>query len=102
MHFEYAGLGGMPTSTEALTFEVLDDLLLAYERGRVPPIRLAPGACLGSTVELIQFSEDHNGTLPYRPSEDTIAIHRAFETRRPVYLNGDATGFVTARRAPYR
>src|SRR4051812_507270 len=40
----------MPAATEALTFDVLDDLLLAHERGHVPAIRLQPGACLGSLV----------------------------------------------------
>ena len=92
----------VPESTEALTFDVLDDLLLAHERGRVPPVRLAPGLCLGSVVELLHFAEDHKGALPYRPSNETDAIRRAYETRRPVYLNGGLTGFVPARRAPYK
>ena len=92
----------VPVSTEALTFDVLDDLILAHERGRVPPVRLVPGACLGSVVELLHFAEDHRGALPYRPSNETVAIQRAYETRRPVYLNGGLTGFVPARRAPYK
>jgi hypothetical protein len=92
----------MPPATEALTFEVLDDLLLAHERGRVPPVRLAPGPCLGSIVELVQFSEEHDGALPYRATEETNAIRRACETRRPVYLRGESAGFVAARRAAYK
>lgn len=91
----------MPPTAEALTFDVLDDLLLAYERGRVPPVRLAPGPCLGSIVELIHFSQEHDGALPYRASDETAAIQRAYESRRPVYLDGESSGFVTARRAPY-
>ena len=89
----------VPVSTEALTFDVLDDLILAYERGRVPSVRLAPGACLGSIVELLQFVEDHKDALPYRASNETGAIRRAYETRRPVYLNYGSSGFVPARRA---
>jgi hypothetical protein len=92
----------MPPAVEALTFEVLDDLLLAHERGRVPPLRLAPGPCLGSIVELLQFSEEHDGALPYRATDETTAIKRAYETRRPVYLQAESIGFVTARRAAYK
>ena len=88
-------------STEALTFEVLDDLILAHERGRVPAVRLALGACLGAVVELLQFVVDHEGALPYQASEETHAIQRAHDTGRPVYLNDGLTGFVPARRAPY-
>ena len=91
----------VPVSTEALTFDVLDDLILAHERGRVPPVRLVPGACLGSVVELLQFVADHEGALPYRASNETRAIQRAYEARRPVCLNGGLTGFVPARRASY-
>lgn len=92
----------MRSPTEDLTFDVLDDLMLAHERGRVPPIRLAPGGCLGSIVELLHFTEDHKGALVYRSSTQTNAIQRACETRRPVYLNGELSGFVPARRAPYK
>lgn len=92
----------MPPATEALTFDVLDDLLLAHERGRVPPVRLQPGPCLGSLVELVHFSHENNGALPYRPSDETRSIQRAYDTRRPVYLQDKATGFVTARRVQYK
>jgi hypothetical protein len=92
----------VPPTVEALTFEVLDDLLLAHERGRVPAVRLVPGPCLGSIVELVQFSQEHDGALPYRASDETAAIHRAYESRRPVYLNAESIGFVTARRAQYK
>ena len=92
----------VPVSTEALTFDVLDDLVLAHERGRAPPVRLAPGACLGAIVELLLFSEDHRGALPYRPSNETDAIQRAYETRRPVYLNGGMIGVVPTWRTPYK
>jgi hypothetical protein len=92
----------MRPATEALTFDVLDDLLLAHERGRVPPIRLVPGPCLGSLVELLLFSQEHDGALPYRASDETAAIQRAYDTRRPVYLAGESAGFVTARRAQYK
>lgn len=89
-------------STEALTFDVLDDLILAHERGRVAPIRLLPGACLGSIVELLHFDEDHRNAIPCQASGETHAIRRACETRRPVYLAGGASGFVPARRDSYR
>ena len=92
----------MRPTIESLTFDVLDDLLLAHERARVPPVRLVPGPCLGSIVELLHFSQEHNGALPYRASNETAAIHRAYETRRAVYLDAESTGFVTARRAQYK
>jgi hypothetical protein len=92
----------VPPTTEALTFEILDDLLLAHERGRVPAVRLVPGPCLGSIVELVHFSQEHDGALLYRASEETVAIQGAYETRRPVYLDGESIGFVTARRAQYK
>jgi hypothetical protein len=92
----------MASVIEALTFEILDDLLLAHERGRVPPIRLQPGPCLGSTIELVHFAKEREGALPYRPTEETAAIQRAYETRRPVYLKDESIGFVTARRIAYR
>jgi hypothetical protein len=99
----WSTLDGLVSPTiEALTFDVLDDLLLAHERGRVPTVRLAPGPCLGSIIELLRFSQEHDGALPYRASDETAAIHRAYETRRPVYLDGESTGFVTARRAQYK
>jgi hypothetical protein len=61
-----------------------------------------PGPCLGSIIELLHFSREHVGALPFRASAETAAIERACETRKPVYLDGGATGFVTARRAQYK
>lgn len=84
---------------EALTFEVLDDLILAHERGRVPALTLAPGPCLGSIVELLRFTHEHSRALDYLRTPETTAIERAFESRRPVYLASQRAGFVTARRA---
>ena len=92
----------MPPSREALTFEVLDDLVLAHERGRTPAVRLEPGPCLGSIVELLRFCEEHRGALTYGPSPETSAIDRAFQTRKPIYLDGERAGFVTARRTAFR
>ena len=92
----------MPAATEALTFDVLDDLLLAHERGSVPAIRLQSGPCLGALVELALFLQEHDKALPLRPSDETAAIQRAYEVRRPVYLDGESTGFVTAKRAQYK
>ena len=89
-------------STETLTFDVLDDLILAHERGRAPAVRLAPSACLGAIVELLQFTADHEGALLYDASEETSAIRHAWETGRPVYLNDGLSGFVPARRILYR
>lgn len=92
----------MSPADEPLTFDILDDLLIAHERERVPPVRLVPGPCLGSIVELLHFSQDHNGALPYRAGDETVAIQRAYQTRRPVYLQGESLGFVTARRASHK
>jgi hypothetical protein len=92
----------VPSTTEALTLNVLDDLLLAHERGRLPAVRLVPGPCLGSIVELLHFSLEHDGALTYRASDETAAIQRAYEIRRPVYLHDQSMGFVTARRARYK
>jgi hypothetical protein len=91
----------MPT-VEPLTFEVLDDLVLAHERGRVPALKLAPGPCLGSIVELLRFTREHPRALDYVPTPETAAIDRAFQSRRPVYLAGEQAGFVTARRTAVR
>lgn len=92
----------MLPAREALTFDVLDDLLLAHERGRPSPVRLLPGACLGSIVELALFLQEHDGALPLIASDETAAIQRACETRRPVYLQEESIGFVPARRATYK
>lgn len=92
----------MLPAREVLTFEILDDLVLAHERGRVPPVRLVPGSCLGSIIELLHFSQEYDDALPYSASDETAAIQRAYETRRPVYLHGESTGFVAARRATYK
>lgn len=92
----------MQPAHEALTFEVLDDLILAHERGRLPPIQLAPGPCLGSIVELLRFCSEHEGILDYAATPETAAISRAFQSRRPVYLDSGRVGFVTARRAAYK
>lgn len=87
---------------ESLTFDVLDDLILAHERGRVPAVRLTPGQCLGSIVELLRFCNEHRGALDYVPTPETAAIGQALGSRRPVYLAGQRVGFVSARRALYR
>lgn len=87
---------------EALTFDVLDDLILAHERGRKPAVHLEPGPCLGSIVELLHFCEEHAGALEYSASPETCAAKRAFEARRPVFLADQTTGFVTAQRVAYR
>jgi hypothetical protein len=92
----------MPPTREVLTFNVLDDLVLAHERGRTPAVRLEPGPCLGSIVELLHFCEEHHGALTYCASPETTAIGQAFQTRKPTYLNGEMAGFVTARRAAFK
>lgn len=92
----------MLPAREALTFETLDDLVLAHERGRSPAVRLEPGPCLGSIVELLRFSEEHRNGLQYDPSPETAAIKRSFEIRKPVYLDGEKAGFIAARRVPYK
>lgn len=91
----------MPLTRELLNFEVLDDLVLAHERGHSPSVRLIPGVCLGSIVELLNFCHDHGSPLDHAGSPETDAIKRTLQTRRPVYINGDAAGFVTAHRAPH-
>lgn len=92
----------MLPAREALTFELLDDLVLAHERGRPSPVRLLPGACLGSVVELLRFHDEHRGALDFIASSETLAIERSFQTRQPVYLDDKAAGFITARRAKYK
>lgn len=92
----------MLPAREALTFKILDDLVLAHERGRPSPVRLLPGPCLGSIVELLRFHEEHGHALEFSASDETAAIERSFQTRQPVYLVGEATGFIPARRAAYK
>lgn len=87
---------------EALGFEILDDLLLAHERGRLPKVRLVPGSSLGSLVELLQFCEGNGSAIGYTASPETQAFKHCFESRKPVYLNGEAAGFVPAQRASYK
>lgn len=67
----------------------------------MPAIRLSPGPSLGATVELMRFVDEH-GEIDCEPSDETDAIRRCLKTRRPVYLNGESTGFVAARREAYK
>jgi hypothetical protein len=92
----------MLPSREALDFDVLDDLLLANERGRLPAVRLVPGRSLGSLVEFHSFCAEHEGALPHSPSPEMQAIKQAFQTRKPVYLDAESVGFITAQRASYK
>lgn len=88
----------MPPAREPLTFEVLDDLVLAHERSRAPAVRLQPGPSLGPLIELMRFCDEHPGALGYAPSPEIDALKRAFEIRKPVYLNNERIGFAPARR----
>lgn len=102
MHRLSSAPGRPSLATEPLTFELLDDLLLAHERGRATGIRAVPGPSLGSVVELMRFAEEHGDQIAYLPTEETDAIRRCLRTRRPVYLNGESTGFIAARREAYK
>lgn len=92
----------MPPPREALGFDILDDLLLAHERGRLPEVRLVPGSSLGSIVELLQFCQGNGRVLGYVASPETQAFKHCFENHKPVYLNREAAGFVPAQRASYK
>jgi hypothetical protein len=92
----------MPPAREPLTFEVLDDLVLAHERSRAPAVRLQPGPSLGALIELLLFCDEHPGALGYAASPEIDALKRSLETRRPVYLDAERIGFVPARRAPHQ
>ena len=87
---------------QPLTFDVLDDFILAHERDRTLPVCLQPGPCLGSIVELVRFCEESGQALDYTESRETAGIRRALESRRPVYLNDRAAGFIATRRAEYK
>lgn len=92
----------MPPAREPLTFDVLDDLVLAHERGRPPAVRLEPGPSLGSIVELLRFCDEHGGALTYIASPETAAIKQAFQSRKPIYLDRQMAGFVTAKPTTLR
>ena len=92
----------MYRSREVLSFDVLDDLVLARERGRAPSVRLLPGECLGAIVELLLFCQDHREAFEYSTSPETAAMTLALERRRPVYRVGESIGFIAARRAERR
>ncbi len=63
---------------------------------------MAPSTSLGAVVELIRFAADHDGEIDYAPSHETDAIERCLKTRRPVFLDGQNTGVVAARREKYK
>lgn len=75
----------MRAAREPLTFEVLDDLVLAHERSRAPAARLQPGPSLGALIELLRFCDDHPGALAYLPSPEIDALKRSLEIRKPAY-----------------
>jgi hypothetical protein len=83
---------------EPLTFEVLDDLIVAHERGLTPAVRLVPGPCLGALVELFHFNELNSGALGHAETPDLALLRRCLETGRPVFLDNEAIGYVPARR----
>jgi hypothetical protein len=89
----------MRAAREPLTFEILDDLVLAHERSRAPAVRLEPGPSLGALIELLRFCHEHPGGLEYASAPEIDALKRSLETRKPVYLDGERIGFVPARRA---
>lgn len=89
----------MRAAREPLTFEILDDLLLAHERSRAPAVRLEPGPSLGAIIELLCFCQEHPGALEYASAPEIDALKRSLKTRKPVYLDGERIGFVPARRA---
>lgn len=89
----------MRAAREPLTFEILDDLVLARERSRAPAVHLEPGPSLGALIELLRFCHEHPGALKYASAPEIHALKRSLETRKPVYLDGERIGFVPARRA---
>jgi hypothetical protein len=85
-------------ATEPLTFDLLDDLLLARERGRRIDLRLAPGVCLGSTVELFSHLHASPTAFDHEPSAEIEAMRQALITRKPTYLSSQSVGISPARR----
>ena len=92
----------MRAAREPLTFELLDDLVLAHERSRAPAVRLQPGPSLGALIELLRCCDDYPGALAYLPSPEIDALKRSLEIRKPVHLDGERIGFVPARRVPHQ
>ena len=87
---------------EPLTFDTLDDMILAHDRGLKPAVRLLPGPCLGSLVELFQFNEQNNMALRHLETPDLAAVRRCLQTGRPAYLDDKAVGYVPARRPRHK
>lgn len=88
----------MPSNGHPLTFDLLDDLLLARERGRLPAMQVEPGDEVGPLVELLNAAEGLNGIAwPAAPAVD--AVLAAWRTRKPAYRLNRCLGAVPATRA---
>jgi hypothetical protein len=90
-----------PLSEQPLTFELLDDLMLAHERQRMPTLRLELGTRLGPLVELHRFREQVSG-IQFVDTPAARCLQRAIETRLPQFVAGRTIGFVPACRAELR
>ena len=81
-----------------LTFDLLDDLLLATERGRPTPASVKTGPLLGPAVELLQFGYGHGDAVRQAPSLELEAARKCLQTGLPTYLREKTVGFAPARR----
>jgi hypothetical protein len=85
--------------TEPLTFEILDDALLARERGRRVGLCFEPGLCLGPMVELFVHTQTSKEPIDHEPAAEIDAMGLALSGRQPVYLSSQTIGVAPAKRA---
>jgi hypothetical protein len=85
----------------SLTFDLLDDLLLARERGRLARVTLEPGTNIGPQIELVVVGGSLNGiAVPSTPALG--AAKETVRTRRPAYRDERRVGVVAAQRMPHQ
>jgi anti-sigma regulatory factor (Ser/Thr protein kinase) len=81
-----------------LTYDLLDDLILADERGRRAPVRVSVGPSLGPTVELLLFSLAHGDVIDVAASAELNAARACLSDGVPVYLRERTLAFAPAIR----
>ena len=69
-----------------LTYDLLDDLILAEERGRGARVKVSLGPSLGPTVELLLFSQGHGDVIDVAASPELNAARTCLSNGVPAYL----------------
>jgi hypothetical protein len=91
----------MPNAAEPLTFELLDDLMLAREHGRLPALAVTAAESIGPVIAFIAAGRALKG-IACAPSPIARAIAAAGRTGKPSYALDRTIGAAPARRRLYR